>query len=392
MRSLPSPPVGGRRTRVRAALYAPAPLCPAPHRAPAAPVPSAVHAAPATTAAGTAAGPPGHRRRRVAAATRTPANAAGTPARRLGQPPHGLRVQRQWLQRLPAQLEQPGRSTPGPAAGSSCSACSPVPSNDNGTTSNVHHGMIGRLTSGPNRAVPPNRATHSGNRPRLATPWRRKPRRPHRRPPARFAAGTTAATAPRQRSQKPADNTDSGAGSSITIAARANPAPHTPGDVRHGPVPPARSSAPRAPLAARRRRPRHRRLRPALHPMPPPAAVASNVPAPGTATTTSGTAVPRSPPPRRRETGNGDQMGQAQRAQVFPVGIGQPAGIAQRQGLHEPRGRMCHLRSDGVTAALAPGWQALRRRALTRSPRSRTVPLPEMPRSRHGVRRRSRRD
>lgn len=60
-------------------------------------------------------------------------------------------------------------------------------------------------------------------------------------------------------------------------------------------------------------------------------------------------------------------MGQAQRAQVFPVGIGQAAGVAQGQGLHESRGRMCHLRGDGITAALAPGRQALRRRALTRS-------------------------
>ena len=62
-------------------------------------------------------------------------------------------------------------------------------------------------------------------------------------------------------------------------------------------------------------------------------------------------------------------MGQAQRAQVFPVGIGQATGIAQCQRLHEPRGRMCHLHGDRRTAAFPPGLQALRRQPLPRTGR-----------------------
>ncbi len=149
MRSLPSPPVGGlRRTRVRAALYAPAPLCPA----------HIVHQQLQFPSAGACRA--GHSGRHSSRPARPPPAPRGSshqntppmppvrPSARLGQPPHGLRVQRQWLRacQLSSNSQAAARQDQRPAP--SCSACSPVPSNDNGTTSNVHHGMIGRLTSG----------------------------------------------------------------------------------------------------------------------------------------------------------------------------------------------------------------------------------------------------
>ncbi|MNC34357.1 hypothetical protein D3C75_827860 [compost metagenome] len=66
------------------------------------------------------------------------------------------------------------------------------------------------------------------------------------------------------------------------------------------------------------------------------------------------------------EAGNGDQVGQAQRAQLRPVDIGQATRIAQRQGLDEPCRGVCDLRGDGRTGALAPSGQAVRGTQLPR--------------------------
>ncbi|KAG1434387.1 hypothetical protein G6F56_014333 [Rhizopus delemar] len=51
-------------------------------------------------------------------------------------------------------------------------------------------------------------------------------------------------------------------------------------------------------------------------------------------------------------------MGQAQRAQVLPVGVGHRTGVTQRQRLHEPCSRMRHLRGNRGAAAFTPGLQA----------------------------------
>ena len=232
-----------------------------------------------------------------------PANAAGTAQRGASANHHmacGCSASGCSACQLSSNSRAAARRDQRPAP--SCSACSPVPSNDNGTTSNVHHGMIGRLTSGPNRAVPPNRATHSGNRPRLATP---------RRPGSH--AGPTGALRPgsRQAPQQPQHPAKAEPEAGRQHRQRRRQQHHHRGQGQPLPRTHRATSGTgqchqpdhqrRAHRWQRRRRPRHRRLRPALHPMPPPAAVASNVPAPGTATTTSGTAVPRSPPPRPRE-------------------------------------------------------------------------------------------
>ncbi|EED40894.1 hypothetical protein SSKA14_3918 [Stenotrophomonas sp. SKA14] len=58
-------------------------------------------------------------------------------------------------------------------------------------------------------------------------------------------------------------------------------------------------------------------------------------------------------------------MGQAQRAQVVPVGIGHATGVAQRQRLYEPRSGMRHLRGNHGAAAFTPGLQTLCGQPLT---------------------------
>ncbi|MNT17278.1 hypothetical protein D3C72_1524190 [compost metagenome] len=85
--------------------------------------------------------------------------------------------------------------------------------------------MTGRFTSGPSRAVPPNSATASGNSATLATPCpARAPRsiaaNPFGRPCGRHHNNHRT---PPKLSQKPADSTDSGAGSNIASAASAKP-------------------------------------------------------------------------------------------------------------------------------------------------------------------------
>ncbi|MNM47781.1 hypothetical protein D3C81_587550 [compost metagenome] len=79
------------------------------------------------------------------------------------------------------------------------------------------------------------------------------------------------------------------------------------------------------------------------------------------------------------EAGDGDQVGEAQRAQLRPVDIGQTPRITQCQGLDEPRRRVCDLPGDGRTGALAPGGQAMRGAQLPGGARITHAAVPSQP-------------
>ncbi|MNV26243.1 hypothetical protein D3C71_1173600 [compost metagenome] len=61
------------------------------------------------------------------------------------------------------------------------------------------------------------------------------------------------------------------------------------------------------------------------------------------------------------KAGDRNQVGQAQRTQIVPVGLAQPARVAQRERLHEARPAPAHLRADRLGHAFTPGRQPLGR-------------------------------
>jgi hypothetical protein len=154
--------------------------------------------------------------------------------------------------------------------------------------------MTGRFTSGPSRAVPPNKAMPSGNRPTLATPCAARNPRRLAPMPARTSLGRhhTSHSTPPKLSQKPADSTDSGAGSSIASAASASPCTHRAGDAGPASATSPIISAVRTVGSAPPASYRIARCGQRRH-MPPPVDVANAVPAAGTATTALGTATPK---------------------------------------------------------------------------------------------------
>jgi hypothetical protein len=69
------------------------------------------------------------------------------------------------------------------------------------------------------------------------------------------------------------------------------------------------------------------------------------------------------------EARDGDQVGQPQRTQLIPIGVGQPSGIAQRERADEARCGAGNLHCNRIAAALAPGQQPVRRLQFTRTAR-----------------------
>ncbi len=231
MRSLPSPPVGGPTSYQSA--------CRAVRTSTAVPWPTSCTSSSSSPAAGAcraghSSGRHSSRPARPPPAPRgsshqnTPSKATGSAQRGASASHHiacGCSANGCRASQLSSNSQAAARQAQRPAP--SCSTCRPVPSSDSGTTSIVHHGMIGRLTSGPSRAVPPNKAMHSGSSPRLATPCAaRNPRSPPPIPSGPvLGRHQSSHSTPPKLSQNPAESTDSGAGNSITIAANASPCP-----------------------------------------------------------------------------------------------------------------------------------------------------------------------
>ena len=107
-------------------------------------------------------------------------------------------------------------SAPAPA----CSDSSPMPINDNGTTTRLHHGTAIRLANGPASDACPNRMALNGSSPTVATVCADTSIR-NGLPVLRGRHHNNQAT-PRKLSQKPAPSTASGSNSNTTIADNAS--------------------------------------------------------------------------------------------------------------------------------------------------------------------------